>query len=65
MNIEKDKIEKAVELMREHAEMIGHNRAKLIDGFVQLYIRKRPKWFPKKLYRFMLKKILVINFFKE
>ncbi len=52
-------------ILEEHAEMIAFARAKLIDGYVQLYLRKRPVWLPKSLYKLFLSKILVLAFFKE
>jgi hypothetical protein len=49
----------------KHAEMIAFTRAKLIDGYCQLHIKKCPRWMPKTLYMAILRKVLVLNFFKN
>jgi len=53
------------EVLAKHAEMMAVNRARLIDGYCQLYIRKCPYWLPRCVYRFVLAKVLVLAFFKE
>ena len=65
MDLDKEKADKAVSALMQHAEMVAGERAKIIDGYVQAYIKKCPKWMPKKLYRFIIRKVLVIAFFKD
>lgn len=53
------------EVIQKHAYMIADQNAKTIDGYVQLYIRKRPKWLPEIVYKYILKQVLVLAFFKK
>ena len=53
------------EVLEKHAEMIAGNQARTIDGYVRLYLKKKPWWLPSKLYRFLLSKVLVLAYFKK
>jgi len=53
------------EVIAKHAEMIASNKAKVVDGYVQLYLKKKPWWLPSKLYRWILSKVLVLAYFRE
>jgi len=53
------------EVLSKHAELVATNRAKIIDGYCQLYIKKCPKWLPPALYKFILGKVVVLAFFRE
>lgn len=52
-------------IIEKYAEAIAFNRARLIDGYCQLHIRKRPWYLPAFLYRRIMKKLIVLNFFRE
>lgn len=62
---DKEKADKAVSALMQHAEMVAQERAKIIDGYVQAYVKKCPKWMPKFVYRFIIRKVLVLAFFKD
>lgn len=53
------------DILGKHADAIAFARAKLIDGYCQIYIKKKPWFVPKFLYRWIIKKTVVLAFFKE
>lgn len=53
------------DILQKHAEMIAGNQAKTIDGYVRLYVKKKPWYLPNKVYLYILSKVLVLAFFKH
>ena len=46
------------------AYMVAGMEAKLLNDYCLLYIKQRPWWLPEIVYRWMLKRILVLAHFK-
>lgn len=53
------------EVIEKHAEMISCNQARIIDGYVRLYVKKKPLWLPTQLYLYFLSKVLVLAYFRR
>jgi hypothetical protein len=53
------------EILEKHAEMVAGNQARTIDGYVRLYLKKKPWYLSTKLYRYFLSKVLVLAYFKK
>lgn len=53
------------EILQKHAYMIAKERAEVIDGYAQLYIKERPQWLPESVYKWVLSKVLVLAYFKK
>ena len=47
------------------AYKIAAEYAKLREDYVLLYIKKRPKWLPEIIYRWILGKVLVLANFRK
>lgn len=60
-----DAEERVQKHMEEHAYLVAQEQAKIMDGYIQVYIKKRPAWLPHFLYKFILTKVLAVNLFKE
>lgn len=41
------------------------HQAETIDGYVNLHIKKRPKWLPNCVWQWLLKQLLVLEHFKS
>ncbi len=46
------------------AYMIAAEEAKITDEFILLHVKKRPWWMPERLYRFIIRQVLVMAKFK-
>lgn len=60
----KETEQKHSDMLDAYAYMIASHYAKLADDYILLHVKNCPKWFPKKLYKLFLSKILVLNRFK-
>ena len=53
------------EVLAKHAYMIADKQAQTINEYCKLYIRERPKWLPEFIYKWVLKQVLVLAYFKK
>ena len=51
----------ALELKRELELRISSEKNKIINEYIKLCIRPKPKWLPYFIYKFLLKKLIFIE----
>ena len=52
-------------LIEEYAYVMAEKMQEMIDGYMRLYVRPKPRWCPDRLYRWFLLNFLYLNRFKK
>ena len=53
------------ETLEKYAYAVADKQAELIDQYCRMYIKKKPKYIPEFVYRFVLGKFIVIAYFNK
>lgn len=61
----KDTDKRHSDLIDSIAYMFANREAEFIDRYMLLFVKKKPTWIPDFVYRWMMKKILVVVEFKK
>jgi len=58
-------LEKFEPINKELILKVSSEKTKIIDEYIKLYVKPRPKWLPNIIYKFLLRKLLFIKETKD
>ena len=51
-------------IIEKYAYAMANKQCEIIDGYCKLYIKKKPKYLPEFVYKYILKKVVVLANFE-